>query len=219
MVSFLRQWVKVLTLQWASLTASRQGLRDACWLPVWDGSLASHVISPLTLQCGRSHYQLAWVRVPTCSLTFPETTWQATGVPLYPGKSGSLGSSLGLDWCGCGWSHSFPWYLAGIEWLFSNFSVWLFSKFSVLLGYRFPSSLIRKSRVFFGEGRGGCWWLFVGLFFACVLEFPACWLLRLGHSKQRENPCNSAASRCSLGFEVPSVSAFFSLPFIFLCLR
>lgn len=64
------------------------------------------------------------------------------GASVHPGESRSLGSPLGLYWCGCGWGHSFLWYLAGIE--------WLFSKFSVLLGYPFSGPLVRESRFLLG---------------------------------------------------------------------
>lgn len=70
-------------------------------------------------------------------------------IPRWPGcwdsaleffKEGTLGFSLGLCWCGYGWSHRFfLWCLAGREQLLSK-------KFSVLLNFTFTCFLTHESR-------------------------------------------------------------------------
>lgn len=58
--------------------------------------------------CGRPHYQLAGVKVPTPYLALSATTLAGMlSACDWPGESGKLGSPLSLRWCGCGWGHSF----------------------------------------------------------------------------------------------------------------
>lgn len=95
------------------------------------------------------------MKVPPPYLTFSETTLVSWGASLYPGKSGSLGSAL--VWLGVGVATVLLWYLAGIE--------PLFSKFSLLLGCPF---LVRWL-----ERAGFCCGLF---YFVCFFLF----CLRLG---------------------------------------